>query len=166
MTLIVETGTGASNSESYISVADASTRHTAQGNAAWAAAASDTVREQALRRATAAMEQFYRTRWSGDRVTSTQALSWPRYGVELDGFPVAANIVPADVANACADLALRALSEDLNADTERAIVREKTGPLETEWDRYAPQNKRFTAVDQMLLAYLAGGGAMARLVRA
>lgn len=167
MALVHEDGTGKSDAESYISLADATTRHTNFGNAAWAAAASDAVREQALRKATAFMEQAYRDRWTGNRHTVEQALSWPRNSVVIDGFIVVdSDVVPADVANACADLALRALSEDLNADLERAIVREKVGPLETEYDRASPQAKRFRAVDMMLAPYLMGSGANARLVRA
>jgi hypothetical protein len=162
--LEVEDGTGKSNSESYISVADASTRHTNLGNTAWTG--TDAVKEAALRRATIYMEQAYRQRWAGTRVTPEQALSWPRYITGLiDGHPVASNVVPADVANACADLALRAIADDLNADLERAIVREKVGPLETEYDRNSPQAKRYRAVDMALAPYLKGSSANAQLVR-
>lgn len=165
MALEVEDGTGKANAESFISVADAGTRHTAFGNAAWTG--TDAVKEAALRRATAYMEQAYRTRWVGCRVESDQALSWPRVVTELvDGFWIDSDVVPAEVANACADLALRALADDLNADQERAIVREKTGPIETEWDRYAPQTTQFRAVDMMLSHLLKGGPGMARLERA
>ena len=111
------------------------------------------------------MLQTYRARWQGVRATQDQALDWPRYGVEANGYYVASNTVPVDVANACADLALRALTEDLNPDLERGIVREKVGPLETEYDRFSQQAKRFSAVDGALSAYLVGGGAMRRVVR-
>jgi hypothetical protein len=64
----------------------------------------------------------------------SQALSWPRWNVFLEGFSVSPAIVPADIANACADLALKAAAGDLNADLTRGVVRKKIGPLETEYD--------------------------------
>jgi hypothetical protein len=164
MTLITEDGTGLATAESYISVADADARHAAFGNTAWTGATA--LKEAALRRATAYMVQTYRTRWMGERVNSTQALDWPRCGVTVGCYYVDSDSVPVTVADACADLALRALAEDLAPDLDRAIVREKTGPLETEYDRFAPQAKRFRAIDMALAPFLTGSGAMARLVRA
>ena len=49
MSLIVEDGTGKSTSESYISVADASTYFAARAVTSWAALATDALREAALR---------------------------------------------------------------------------------------------------------------------
>lgn len=166
MALVPETGAGLANADSYISVEDATARHANLGNTAWAAAASDTVREQALRLATIFMEQVYRSRWAGRRISATQALSWPRYDVCIDGYSVDSDIVPAEIANACADLALKALSGDLNADLTRGVVRKKVGPLETEYDRYSPQGKRFPAIDMSLAPYLTGSAANVPLERA
>lgn len=166
MALVVENGTGLSTAESYVSVADATARHAALGNAAWAALDSDTIREQALRRATNYMVQTYRSRWAGSRINSTQALDWPRYDVSVDGYSVDSNIVPADIVNACADLALKASTDTLNADLERAIIREKVGPLETEYSAYSPQRPRYPAIDGALAPYLTGSASMASLVRA
>lgn len=164
MALVHEDGTGKADAESYISVADADARHTAFGNTAWTGA--DAVKEAALRKATAYMRQAYRERWQGMKRHENQALDWPRWDVCVDGFHLDVDSVPTDVANACADLALRALSEDLNADQERAIVREKVGPIETEYSAHSPQSKQFRAIDMMLAPYLKGSSAMASLVRA
>lgn len=164
MALVVEDGTGLSTAESFISVADAGTRRSNLGdNTAWDALTT-TQKEQALRKATEFMEQRFRNRWKGTKLLRDQALSWPRYGAEVDGYALESNYVPADIANACADLALKSLTDTLNADLTRGIVREKVGPLETEYDRYSPQSKRFVAVDQMLASYLKGSGINARLV--
>lgn len=164
MALVVEDGAGLSTAESFASVAQADARHTALGNSAWTG--SDTVKEQALRRATSYMEQAYRTRWKGTKLLRSQALSWPRYGAEADGYTLDSTIVPAEVANACIDLALKSLADELNADLTRGIVREKVGPLETEYDPHAPQQVRYRSVDMALAPYLRGSGAMATLVRA
>jgi hypothetical protein len=155
MALIVEDGTGLATAEAYISVADAGTRHSNLGNTAWTG--TDAAKEAALRKATEYMTQAYRGRWQGIRLNETQALDWPRSWVTVDGYAVASNSVPADIANACADLALRALSADLNADLERGVVREKVGPLETEYDRNSPQATRYRAIDMALAPYLGRG---------
>jgi len=164
MALVVEDGTGRVDSESYISVANADTRLAALGLTNWTDLSS-TEKEQALRRATQFMLQRYRNRWKGTRLLRAQALDWPRYGAYVDGFDIDSNVVPNDVANACADIAFKAAAGDLNADLTRGIVREKVGPLETEYDAYSSQSVRYPAIDQALAPYLAGGG-MSRLIRA
>lgn len=159
MALIVETGQAGVDSESYISVAAATAYHVARGNTAWAAVATDTLREQYLRRATDYMQQEYGERWAGYRVSTTQALAWPRYGVPIKDYSSSAyplgsywpsNSVPTIVANACAELALRAISGSLSPDLERAVRREKVGPIETEYEPGSLQSTRFDAVDNML----------------
>lgn len=163
MALEVEDGTGKTNSESFISVADADTRHTNLGNTAWTGTTA--AKEQALRKATEYMQQAYRERWKGNKHTVGQALAWPRNSVVVDGFvTIASGVVPTEVKNACADLALKALSETLAEDLERGIVREKVGPIETEYDAASPQAKRFRAIDMTLSPYLKSG--QASLVRA
>jgi hypothetical protein len=163
MTLVVEDGSGLSTAESYISLAGANTRHTAFGNTAWTG--TDAAKEAALRRATAHMEQAYRQRWKGARLTQDQALSWPRYNALVDGFALASDAVPDAVAHACADLALKALADDLNPDLTRTVIREKVGPLETEYSAHGPEATRYRAIDQALAPYLTGGGGI-RLARA
>lgn len=164
MALIVEDGTGMSTAESFASVAAADTRLAALGNTNWANLTT-TEKEQALRRATAYMEQAYRLRWQGMRATSAQALSWPRSWVSVDGYAVAADTVPADIANACIDLAFKAAAGDLNADLERPVIREKVGPIETEYAAYGPERTRYPAIDMMLAPYLGRGGASFRIER-
>lgn len=164
MALVVEDGTGLATAESYISVADADARHTALGNTAWTG--TEAVKEAALRRATAYMEQAFRARWKGTRLLRDQGLSWPRYGAEADGYTLESTYVPADIANACADLALRALTAELNADLTRAVIREKVGPLETEYAPHGAEAVRYRSIDMALAPYLKGSGAMATLVRA
>ena len=164
MALIVETGTGSSSAESFASVAQADTRLALFGNTAWGSLAT-AAKEQALRRATAYMEQAFRTRWRGTRLLRDQALSWPRYGVEVDGWTVLSTIVPDDIADACIDLAAKASLAELNADLTRAVVREKVGPLETEYSQYSAETVRYVAIDMAMAPYLRSGGATVRLER-
>jgi hypothetical protein len=166
MALVHETGAGLTNAESYIAVADADTRMSLRGETTWAALTT-AQKEEALRRATDYMEQAYRQRWQGNKHTVEQALSWPRNSVVVDSYVVIdSDVVPPEVANACADLALKAAADDLNADLTRAVVRKKIGPLETEYDRASPQSKRYRAIDMALAPYLKGSSVSAMLVRA
>ncbi len=166
MSLEVELGTGSATAESFISVADASTYHTARGNAAWAALASDTVREQCLRKATDYMEQVYRSRWQGWRKTEDQALCWPRYDVIVEGYLVDSDSVPEIVKRACAELALKASAADLAPDLTQGVVREQVGPIAVEYDKNSPQATRYKAIDAMLAPFLkSGGGCSVKLER-
>ena len=158
MSLIVEDGSIVTGAESYISVADASTYHTARGNAAWAALASDTVREQCLRKATDYMEQVYRSRWQGCRVGETQALSWPRYDIEVEGYAVDSDIVPTEIKNACAELALKASAAELNPDLTQGVLSETVGSISVTYDKASPQFTRYKAIDAILSPYLKAGG--------
>jgi hypothetical protein len=175
MALVVETGSARSDAESYISVADASAYHTARGNAAWAALASDTVREQLLRKATDYMLQAYRGRWAGVRVSSTQALDWPRYDVPMTDGPgafdyggvsyYASDSVPAAVARACAELALKAASGDLVADGSQAVKREKVGPLEIEYQDATTAGTNYRSVEGLLAPFMVANSGQIRLAR-
>lgn len=168
MALVVETGAGLSTAESYISVTDASTYHTNRGNAAWAALASDTVREQCLRKATDYMLQNYRELWKGIRMTATQALDWPRAYVYttpyLNGavgeypYLVADDIVPTEVARACAELALKASTNELNPDLAKDVITQTVGPISTTYSASSPQQKRYRAIDMMLAPYINSSG--------
>lgn len=153
MALTVETGTGSASSESFASVAQADTRLADLGFTNWATL-STTEKEQALRRATAFMEQTYRNRWKGTRLLRAQALSWPRYGVTFEGFPVDSTTVPTEVVNTCIDLAFKAAGADLLPDQTRAVKREKVGPIETEYVEFASQGTRYASADGALSPFL------------
>lgn len=163
MALIVETGSIVAGAESYISVADADTHHSNRGAAAWAALTT-AQKEQALRKATDYMLQIYRMLWKGVRMSATQALDWPRAWVYLEpvvtgansDFPnlVADNVVPTEVKNACAELALRASSATLYADLTQQKKKVKVGPIETEYDTSTSQAVRYESARAMLSPYL------------
>ena len=174
MALITEDGTGRADAESYCSLADATAYHAALGNAAWAALATDELREQALRRASVYMVQAYRLRWAGYRKRDAQALDWPRYEVPKPDTSVgrfmayySENIVPTEVRNACAELALRAASGDLAADQGQAVIERTVGPITTKFAPGSLAAKRYVAVDRLLAPMLTDGGSSSalRLVR-
>lgn len=156
----------AANANSLCSVADADAYHAARKNAAWLALANDD-KEANLIKATDYLGQVYGQRWKGVRTSSLQTLDWPRYDVCANGYPVASDIVPVAVANACAEMALRAItSPSLAPDVSRLKKRVKVGPIETEYVDGSTGLTRYTAVDNMLAAYLSSSGSMIKLVRA
>lgn len=168
MALVVEDGTGLPNAESYCSTATASTYHAARNNVAWAALDVPT-QEAMLRLATDFMRQRYRLRWVGVKVTATQGLEWPRAWVALPDSPsgyrsvpayVPMNVVPTEVQNACAELALRASTGPLSPDLGPQVVREKVGPIETQYLPASRQAMLYRAVDDMLAVYLKGLGSL------
>lgn len=167
MTLTVETGSGLANADSYASTTAADTRLAALGNTTWGTGTTATSagKEAALRRATVRMQQAYRQSWKGQRISLTQALDWPRAYVTVDELPIAANVVPVDVVNACIDLAAKAAILELTPDTGPQVVRKKIGPLETEYAPHGQTSTEFTAIDLLLAPYLKGSGAMASVLR-
>jgi hypothetical protein len=158
MSLIVEDGSIVTGAESYATVAEATAYHAARSNTAWAALATDALREAALRRATDYMRQAYRSRWQGYKVNEDQALDWPRYDVEVEGYAVDSDIVPTEVKNACAELALRASAADLNPDLTQGVLSEQVGSIQVTYDKASPQFTRYRAIDALLSPYLKAGG--------
>lgn len=162
MSLIVEDGTAKSDAESYISAADADTYHAIRANTAWAALSTPT-KEALLRKATDYMLQVYRLQWAGKRTSTTQALDWPRWNVPkpdvgflLSYYPN--NTVPAEVARACAELALKANSGDLTPDLGQQIKSETIGPITTVYQDYSAATKTYRAIDNLLAPFLAAQG--------
>jgi hypothetical protein len=175
MALVTETGTGSATSESFCSVADATTYHANRGNAAWALLTT-AVMEQSLRKATDFMEGRYRARWKGYKGSATQALTWPRafvyaepfYAGAIGAYPflIASNIVPVEVKNACASLALRASTATLLADQSRTKKSVTIGPITTVYDDYSGQATTFAEIDAMIAIYLKNSGNQIQMVRA
>lgn len=182
MAVIVEDGTGLANANSFTTVAAANAYFSARGNAAWDALDDVDDKAPALIRATDFMEQMFRDRWAGYRQTLAQSLSWPRYEVPIKDFgngygfgrgysfygayyPV--NVVPALVANACAELALKIASgTELAPDIDRQTSRETVGPITVEYFQGSLPYVQFRAIDQMLLPLFSGtGGPSAKVVR-
>lgn len=166
MSLNVETGTGAANSESYCSVANADTYHSNRGCAPWATLTTGQ-KEEALRRATDYIEQVYGQSFQGFRVNSTQALSFPRYDVMLNGYYVLSNTIPTILVNATADLAYKAAQGNLSPDITQAVKREKVDVLEVEYMDNSSPVTRIRAIDNILSPLLKNlpSGAMRSLIR-
>lgn len=131
---------GSASANSYQSVAKA-TDYFANTlfDAAWTALTADT-KAQALITATTWLETLS---YTGERVDSAQALSWPRTATSAAGITNDGTTIPKEVLVAQAELALAlastptALTGDLGTtSTPGAIKRQKLDTLEVEY--YAP----------------------------
>jgi len=132
--IVVETGVGLTNANSYLSVVDADTYHANHsGSTVWSGAA-EADKEKALRLATQYLDVKYT--WKGLKKLRTQVLSWPRHDVyDSDGHHVSNNAIPQALKDACAELALRVIQGDTllgDIDEPGEIKSEdvKIGPIE------------------------------------
>ena len=171
MVFVVETGEGLATANSYLAVADADayfTDHSAP--AGWTG--SSAVKENALRMATQYLDARYKLCWKGMRRLETQALDWPRFSAEdRDGYYIDFDNLPAKLEEACAELALRHLTEtgglfpDLSAPSGGVVSqRDKVGPVETEtrWSGTSSPYKRYSIVEALLADLLRPSGKMVR----
>lgn len=171
MALITNPGDLTANS--YASLAEAATYHSARGNATWTG--SDTLKEAALIRATQWIDGRYGDLWPGIRwKLRGQALDWPRVeAYDRDGTVLDYDTIPVEVLNATCEAALRelvtpgSLSPDVTPGTAKVLV---------QVDSLRWQNLRasagvedmtltLTAVDR-LLAPLIGSGRQVKVFRA
>jgi hypothetical protein len=170
MALVVEDGTMVSGAESYCTTAYADTYHANRGNTAWDSL-DDDVKEASLRKATDYMVGRYRAAWAGVKKSVSQSLDWPRDIVPVLDGPTnftqyyENTIVPTEVKNACASLALRAATAALVPDQERAVLSEQVGPISTTYDPNSSRQTKYVEIDDMLSPYLKNRGRAVPLVR-
>lgn len=102
--MIVEDGTGLENADSYISVAEADSElYLTPYKESWDTL-DETAKEYALIKATKRLKSVL---WYGEKLTTTQALDWPRqccYNY-FTGEYVETNVIPDDIKTATAFLA-------------------------------------------------------------
>jgi len=179
---IVEDGTGKTDAISLCSLDDANDYHAKRGNLSWALITAGE-RQSLLVQATDYLQQVYRMRWKGVRVSAEQALDFPRNFMEREDYEAStingyqmlggnyyypSDNVPLEVINACAELAYKANSGELAPDLARATIREKVDVIEVEYDKSQPQYTKYRAIDNLLAPYLATGssGSFRKVLRA
>lgn len=185
MALVVEDGTGKSDADSYLSVADATAYFVATDTkdaerhdliAAWAEDQNDSKREAALREATAYLDGRYLERWVGSKASSAQALAWPRTGAyDAHGYAIASTTIPSKLKHATAELALRAIAStvvpDIAANTGTLTAKTVTAGAVTLSQQWASgtvsQRAKLERVDLLLRPLMNGaGGGVVSLMRA
>ena len=140
--LIVESGNGDSNSESYIDVAFADAYFLKRGITQWVGL---TNKESLIIRAMDYIENNYT--YQGTKLLSTQALQFPRL---ING----ETVYSVALKNAVCELALKSNEEDLLQDISKSVISEKVGELEVKYDSKQDDNKIFTKANQYLAPYL------------
>lgn len=173
MALVVETGAGLANSNSY---ATESTFDTYCDDRAITPTTGDA--EAALIRASSWIDNTYRSRFTGYRKNRRlQALEWPRIGAYVStgnnssAWPgdeygyynpaydyIPSDSVPIEIVRATCEAAIRELAEpgSLNPDLERggAVKRLKAGSVEIEYAGSASFTTTFQAIDGIIAGLL------------
>lgn len=144
--------------DTYLTVADANTYFVNRNNSVWTASLpTDTEKEAALRKATDYLEFIYQGQWVGAVTDIAQVLAWPRVGlIDADFRSLSSTVNPVQIKNATAELALKVLSEDLLVDVPAGgqLKMKKVGPLEQEFNDYAPDTKKFQFVENLIKIFL------------
>lgn len=129
--MVVEDGTGKTNSDSYCSVDTADTYHTTARlySTDWTGISTTAEKETALIWATRVLDD--EMNWYGTIVSETQALRWPRTGViTRDGVTIEDNEMPTSIQYAVAELAMHLTAEDRTTDSYMTGVEDvKAGPI-------------------------------------
>ena len=189
--LIVEDGAGTNPAaNSYATRAEIDAYHAEMGNTAWTARPTSPASPQpeeplgdaAIIRATRAIDRLFGSKFKGLRTHfKTQALEWPRSGVELysDGSTDAINSDEADLAtgnsfdddeiptmlkHAVAEAALRELASPgaMTPDLDRGgdIKRVQAGPVAVEYKDSASAMTKITSIEGLLKPLLRSGASV------
>jgi hypothetical protein len=160
----LNTTIGGSTADSYVTVDEADAYHANFGNTDWADIATDALKEVALRKAA----QYIDTKsFQGVKVTSTQALEWPRYNVVVDGYDVSSSAIPDDIKVAQMEAALIASTQSLTPNLSNgSVIEETVGKITKRYSDYTKDGgKKWPLVDNLLAGYVTGGGNFHRVQR-
>jgi len=154
--VIVEDGTGRSDSNSYVSTDELETYADDRGITLGTALDE----EAALIRASTWIDNVYRSRFQGIRTNlRAQAMEWPRAGVlDASGFFVEPNEIPRELRAAVCEAAIREMAAPgtLSPDLERggAIKSLQAGSVQIVYADSAPARTTFDTIDDTLAALL------------
>jgi hypothetical protein len=133
--LLLNATVGSPTANSYLTREEADTYfETRLYSSAWTQAAAG-LRDAALTWATRLLDRAIT--WNGAISSLTQSLRWPRTGaLTLDGQLYIADVIPAELKEATAELALYLLRRDRTADTGREGIKSfEVGSLAFEFDK-------------------------------
>jgi hypothetical protein len=162
-TFVVEDGTGKSDANAFITIAEADQAIDNYWSSSTWTAASDAEKQDAIRKATQYMCLSYT--WKGYRVHETQALQWPREWVwDDEGWYIEITEIPQKVKDACAYLALKVIEgatllEDQENESEVKKTKFVVGPIteEIEYVRGEAPDTAYVIADNLLDPYTEQG---------
>lgn len=152
MALLVEDGTGKTEADAYVTLAEF---RSYCSNRAMRYEAEDYAIEAAIRSATEWIDT--QARYKGARLKATQMREFPRSGLsDWSGYEVTG--VPSRVKWACCEAAYKALTEPLYQDLDRGgmVTSESVGAVSVSYAADAPAGKVFMAAVNMLKPYVRG----------
>jgi hypothetical protein len=149
MALIIEDGTGKTDSQSYASEAELDSYASVRG-----VTLSGVDTELLIK----AMDYLEQQNFKGNKLTKEQALQWPRYDVWIDGFPVDTDEIPVQLKEAQMEYALSIDGGvDPSATVDRAIKKERVSSIEVEYMDGASDTQYIKAAEQKLRKLVKGG---------
>ena len=141
-TIIVETGAGLTNSNSYVSESDLATYASDRGVTITGTAAVLIIQ---------AMDYLESRQFLGTKSDIDQALQWPRFGVKVDAYYVDSDEIPTLLKQAEMEICI-AIDGGVDplANLGRETKREKVGDLEVEYAIGARPDTYLTAAEAKL----------------
>lgn len=129
MALIIETGAGLADAESFATAAELAAFAVDFG---WTIPSGTAEQEALLRRAGVAMWEIV---WKGTQLRNDQGLPWPRLYTARRGFATSGSALPRKIKIGQMALACEIYKDDTDPPEQRqgAVVREKVGPIDTEY---------------------------------
>lgn len=148
-TIVVEDGTGKTDSNSYISEADFSTYANDRGV---------TISGTASILLVQAMDYIEQQKYKGIKNSSSQALQFPRSGVVIDGYIQDSDSIPQLLRDAQCEVAI-AIDSGNNplSNVERVLKRTKVGSIELEYSDGSRDTVYLSAVENKLTKLISGG---------
>lgn len=136
MALVLDATVGGEDSNTYVTLADAETYFESRlYGSSWTSATDDN-KNRSLAMATRMLDDLFR--FQGCKLTSAQALRWPRSSVyDIDGYYVSSEAIPTPLEEAACEQALELLKSDVTTQPEllsQGFKKAKVGPLEVEAD--------------------------------
>ena len=135
MSLVLETGAGLSNADSYVSIAESDTYISNSFFPGDWSGNADYDKEKLLKTATKYLDSFYD--FKGDKTVPTSSLRWPRRGVyDSDGLAIGENTIPDRLKSAVIELAIYLASNNLLEEQDsRGIKDIKVDVVEITFER-------------------------------
>lgn len=163
-TLVQETGTGASNANTYLTLAEYETFLSDRG-------LTDTTSNEAKTgRIILAMDwlENQEKRYQGEKFTDAQALVWPRSWVTIYSYALGADTIPQQLKDAQAQLVYDSAENDLyNVNDGRVVKREKVDAIEVEYGNKASNIQPiFAKVEAILKPLFKSTGGFGSVIRA
>lgn len=156
--MIVETGAGLPDANSYVTVLFADSYVTQRSLDGWLTLTTAD-KEAALINATDFVEATFSESFRGFKRTESQALSWPRSGAIVDDFLIPENSIPVRLQQAVVQAALRSAAGDvLIQDQSQRVVEEKVDVLTVKYAEFSDPQTRYPMVTRLLTPLLRGAG--------